>query len=98
MPYIYKNGRVYGSGGGSSSNEVMITATLTAGTTSVTFTNEAITSSAWIDYYTSQFGVNPTSISVSTGSATLTFPANQNDITVGLVIKEAVDNVNLIHT
>ena len=70
-----------GSGGGGGS-WTDVTGTLTAGNTSITLSNQAITTSSTLDYYTSVFGVNPLSVSVSTGSVTLTFEAQSLDIDV----------------
>lgn len=56
--------------------------TLTAGQTSITFTDKVITSSRSIDYFTSIYGVIPTSITVSTGNVVLTFKAQASDMEV----------------
>ena len=56
--------------------------TLTAGQTSITFTDKVITSSRSIDYFTSIYGVIPTSITVTTGSAVLTFDEQASDMVV----------------
>lgn len=56
--------------------------TLTAGQTSITLSDVAITGSSTIDYYTDYFGVNPVGVSVSTGSVTLTFEAQDIDLGV----------------
>lgn len=60
----------------------VLSTTLTAGNTSVTFTNVAITTTATYDFYTDVFGVNPTAVSVSSGSLTLTFEAQASDLGV----------------
>ena len=59
-----------------------VTGTLTAGSTSLTLSNAGISSSSTIDYYTNYYGVNPTGVSVSSGSVTLTFEAQDVDIGV----------------
>ncbi len=59
-----------------------VTGTLTAGNTSVTLSDAAITTSSTIDVYTDTFGVNPTAITVATGSVTLTFPAQASNVGV----------------
>ena len=69
-----------GGGGGSSWTDV--TGTLTAGSTSITLSNQAITTSSTFDYYTSVYGLYPTAVSVSTGSITLTFEAQSSNIDV----------------
>lgn len=64
-----------------------IVSTLKAGETSVTITDEAITDSCDIDYYTSVYGVNPKTITVSDKSITLTFKEQAEDIGVKVVVK-----------
>lgn len=54
---------------------VELTGTLAAGNTTITFNNAAIETTSTFDFYTDTFGVNPTAVSVSTGSITLTFEA-----------------------
>lgn len=56
--------------------------TLTAGQTTVTITDAAITATSAIDVYTNAFGVEPINITLTTGSVTLTFVAQSNDINV----------------
>ena len=68
------------SGGGASYTDV--TGTLTAGSTSLTLSDASITSSSTLDFYTSVYGVNPTAVSISTGSVTLTFEAQLSNINV----------------
>ena len=65
----------------------VLTGTLTAGNTSLTLTDSAITTTAMYDFYTDVFGVNPTAVTVSTGSITLTFEARQADLNVKVVIR-----------
>ena len=54
--------------------------TLTAGQTSITFTDSVINSNRVIDYFPSIYGVAPTSITVSTGSVVFTFNEQENDM------------------
>ena len=68
------------AGGGGGYTDV--TGTLTAGNTSITLSDSSITTSSTLDYYTDTFGVNPTNVSVSTGSVTLTFEAQQSNLGV----------------
>ena len=56
--------------------------TLTAGSTSLVISDATITTSSTIDIYTDVFGVNPTNVVVATGSVTLTFEAQQNNLGV----------------
>lgn len=62
-----------------------LTGTLTAGTTSVSFSDASITTSSLIDVYTST-GIQPTAFTVSTGSLTLTFASQQSDVDVAVLI------------
>lgn len=64
-----------------------LTATLSVGATSVTFTNAAITSTAKIDVYTDTFGVNPTNQSVSGTTLTLTFKAQTAAVSVKVLVR-----------
>ena len=76
-----RNALVYAAThGGSSYTDV--TGTLTAGSTSITLSNAAITTSSTLDYYTDTLGVNPLTSTVSTGSVVLTFEAQSSDIGV----------------
>lgn len=61
---------------------MQVSGTLSAGSTSITLSSSAITTSSVIEPFTSIFGVNPTAIMVSSGSAVLTFPAQTVDMTV----------------
>ena len=64
-----------------------LTYTLSAGSTSLVFSNSVITTSSTIDLYTDAYGVNPTDVSVEAGKMTLTFDAQTKDISVKAVIK-----------
>ena len=59
-----------------------VTGTLAAGQTSITLSNAGITTSATVDIYTDQFGVNPTGVSLSSGSITITFAAQLSAVNV----------------
>ena len=59
-----------------------VVGTLAAGATSITLSDASITANSTIDLYTDTYGVNPASVSVSTGSVTLTFPAQQAAVEV----------------
>lgn len=61
-----------------------ITATLTAGQTSLVFSNAAITTNSTIDIYVddSFYGVNPTAVTLATGSVTLTFDEQDSNMPV----------------
>lgn len=61
-----------------------LTGTLTAGNTSITFSDASITTNSTIDYYpkSEYYGINPVGVSVRTGSVTLTFEAQDIDLDV----------------
>lgn len=65
---------------------VILTNTLSAGSTLVVFTDSAITDDAMYDFYTDTYGVNPTSVAFSSGSLSLTFEEQQSDVQVKVVI------------
>lgn len=71
-----------GTGGGGGASWTDVTGTLTAGSTSITLYDSAITTSSTLDFYTDVFGVNPITVSVLSGSVTLTFPAMANNLGV----------------
>ena len=62
---------------------ISYTGTLPAGETTITFSDERITdNSTYEGAYTSIYGVNPTDVVIVNGSITLTFDAQDTDITV----------------
>lgn len=63
-----------------------LVSTLNKGSTSLTFTNESITSSSTIDVYASVYGVSPKSMSISENTLTLTFNAQTTNVDVKVVI------------
>lgn len=65
------------------------TATLAAGSTSVTltFTSQTIGANTLIDIYTDTFGVNPTNVTYTASTVVLTFETQQSDIIVGAKIE-----------
>lgn len=65
---------------------VTLTDTLTAGSTSITFTDNRITADSMIECFTSVMGVNPISESHTDGSITYTFEAQASDLVVGINI------------
>lgn len=68
------------TGGGTPS--VTLTETLEAGETSITFTDAAITTNSKIEVLTSDINVRPNNATISTGTMTLFFTAQANDLTV----------------
>ena len=71
-----------------SENGFTLTSTLTAGQTSLTFTDARITENSILSaVYTSIFGVSVKTAEVTNGSLTLTFKEQTEDVTVKVVIK-----------
>lgn len=56
----------------------VLTASLAANATTLTFTNSAIGDNTRIDVYSSVYGVNPTGMSQSGTTLTLTFPSSHS--------------------
>lgn len=71
------------------STEEKQTATLTAGQTSktLTFTEQTIGATTLVLPFTSEFGVNPTNVTVTASTVVMTFNALDHDITVGALVK-----------
>lgn len=68
---------------------ICLTATLAAGSTSITFTDDSITENCFVDVYTDVYGVNPEIIHTDeTGQLTLLFEEQENDIRVRVKIKD----------
>lgn len=65
--------------------------TLTAGSTTLTISDELITTDSTFDIYTSVYGVNPTNVIASTGSIVLTFEAQQSDL--GVKVRLSTDRI-----
>lgn len=63
-----------------------VTGTLTAGSTSITLSDAAITSTSLIDVY-NDAGIGYESITASTGSVTIIFAAQASNMAVEVVIK-----------
>ena len=62
---------------------IVLIDTLEAGETTLTFTNQAITTNSTLDnIWASVFGIFPTDAVFATGSLTLTFDAQANDIEI----------------
>ena len=65
---------------------VLTSTTISAATTSYTFTDAAITTDSVIDIYDDIFGFSPTGITVTTGSAVITFPAQSSTHKIKLFV------------
>ena len=59
-----------------------LTGTLTAGSTTLTIQDAAISASSYIEGASSVYGVNPTNVVASNGQVTLTFEAQQTNIDI----------------
>lgn len=62
--------------------------TLAAGSTSLTFNDASITTNSTIDVRVSVTGVAYENITVTTGSAVVTFPAQENPVSVYIIVRE----------
>ena len=60
----------------------VLTGTLSAGETTLIISDDSITEDSMIDIYTNVFGVNPTEVTVASGSITLVFDAQETDLGV----------------
>ena len=58
------------------------TGTLTAGQTSITFSDASIRETSTIDYYTDYFSINPVGVVATNGSVKLTFEPQEIDLGV----------------
>lgn len=63
---------------------VWLTQTLTAGTTTVIFSDSSITTDSMLREFSSVYGVNPINISVANGSVTMTFLPQSTDVSIKL--------------
>lgn len=61
--------------------------TLAAGATTLNFTNAAIGNNSLLDVYTDTYGVNPTAMTQSSTTVTLTFDAQPSAVGVKLVVR-----------
>ena len=71
-----------------SKKPILLSQVLSAGQTTVTFLSDKITNNSMLDVYTSVGGLGYTDFSGEAGSCTVTYEAQQTDITVFLEIKE----------
>lgn len=69
------------------SGATVLTGTLTAGQTSVTFTNAAITAASYIDIYTAD-GTAYTDAVQTVGSLVVSFDAQSADLAVAIVVRD----------
>ena len=84
---ILMTGDVYDYDAGYKKTPTVLTSTtISASTTSYTFSNAAITTNSVLDLYDTIFGFSPTNMTVSNGSCTVTFPAQSSSHTMKLFI------------
>ena len=81
LKYDSTNGYLYASLG------TVLTGTLAAGSTTITFTDPSIGNNSLIDPYTDTYGVNPRTMTQSGTSVVLTFKAQASPVVVTLVVK-----------
>ena len=67
-------------------NGTKLTGTLTAGSTSITFSDASITSTSLIEVYNDD-GIGWESITATTGSVTITFEEQASDLAVEVIVK-----------
>jgi len=68
-------------------NKLILIATLEAGHTEVTFTNERITEDSMVDVYVDIFGISPTNIVYTEHAITLSFDVLDVDLKIKVVIQ-----------
>lgn len=64
-----------------------LTSTLTAGQTTVTFSDAAITTSSTIDIYVDKYGISPEDVTVTAGQVQIVFEAQSSNLGIKVVIK-----------
>lgn len=69
------------------STKKKLTATLEAGSTSVSFQDSAINNNSYIDVYTSNFSVTPSNITQTGNTVVVTFPPQTNAVTISIVVE-----------
>ena len=83
---VVTNGNVKDTSGNIKTPTVLTSSTISAATTSYTFSDASITADSVIDIYDTIFGFAPTAMTVSAGSATITFPAQSSSHTIKLFV------------
>ena len=84
--FIQMNGNVMDGDGNNVTPTILTSSTISASTTSYTFSNSAIKTTSVLDLYDSIFGFSPTNMTVSNGTCTVTFPAQSSSHTMKLFI------------
>lgn len=83
---IQITGNVQDFDGNNKTPTILESSSISASTTTYTFTDDAITADSVIDIYDTIFGFAPTAMSVSAGSATITFPAQSSSHNIKLFV------------
>ncbi len=68
----------------------VLTGILQAGETSITFTNNSITSESIIDVYTNIFGIGPSGMIINNGSVTISFDPQSTAINIRAEVRNIV--------
>jgi hypothetical protein len=84
---VVRSGGVYDALQDKEDAAVVLTATLAASATSLTFTDTSITTDSMFDVYASVYGIAPTAITVTTGQAILTFNPQPNAVSIKLFVR-----------
>lgn len=79
-------GNVKDVNGNNKTPTILTSTTISASTTSYTFSNSAIKTDSVLDLYDTIFGFTPTNMTVSNGSCTVTFPAQSSSHTLKLFV------------
>lgn len=80
------NGDIVDGNGNKISPTILTSTTISASTTSYTFTDDAITADSTIDIYDTIFGFSPSNIQTVDGSCTVTFPAQSSSHQIRLFV------------
>ena len=83
---LFIRGNVKNFRGDNTTPTILTSSTISASTTSYTFSDASITTDSVIDIYDSIFGFSPTGMTVSTGSCVVTFPAQSSSHTIKLFV------------
>lgn len=88
MGKIYLNSRLY-AGGTDMRETFTLSATLSAGASSLTFSDSRIETTSRVFPWASTWGVVPDSVAVASGSVTIVFPTQSSDMNVDVDISGA---------
>ena len=83
---VWSSSKVNTELGAKADAPTILSATLTAGSTTLTVTDSSITNTSLIDVYTDTYGVNPLTMSQSGTSITLTFAEQSSNVVVKVIV------------